>query len=477
MSIKISALMATSGVRFGTSGARGLVRDLTPEVCWAYTTAFLQAVAPEADTVALGIDLRPSSPAIAQACASAIKAAGRRVVFAGPVPTPALACFAMDSGIPAIMVTGSHIPFDRNGIKFYTSHGEITKQDEEAITAAVVAEPPADLALDDLELQPGVLDHYADRYLAFFPEGLLRGKRIAMYQHSSVARDFLCTLLGKLGAQVIALERTDVFVPIDTEAVSPADQEKAANWAHEFAFDAILSTDGDADRPLIGDQFGRWFRGDVVGLLCARYLGARLVVTPVSSTTSIERCGAFGAVVRTRIGSPYVIEAMDAALARGDKGIVGFEANGGFLVGDPIVKAGRTLAPLPTRDAVLPMLSLLALAGEQSLTLADLADGLPRRFTASDRLQDCPSQASQVLIDALANGDVAPGDFFAGLCPAVTGIDRTDGIRFSFVNGEIVHLRPSGNAPELRCYSEADDPLRAAALVADSLQRVRSRLA
>ncbi len=41
--ISISDLLETSGVRFGTSGARGLVADMTSEVCFAYASAFLQA--------------------------------------------------------------------------------------------------------------------------------------------------------------------------------------------------------------------------------------------------------------------------------------------------------------------------------------------------------------------------------------------------------------------------------------------------
>jgi phosphomannomutase len=40
--------------------------------------------------------------------------------------------------------------------------------------------------------------------------------------------------------------------------------------------------------------------------------------------------------------------------------------------------------------------------------------------------------------------------------------------------GEILHLRPSGNAPELRCYAEADSPARAQALVAAGLERLRT---
>ena len=52
-------------------------------------------------------------------------------------------------------------------------------------------------------------------------------------------------------------------------------------------------------------------------------------------------------------------------------------------------------------------------------------------------------------------------DMFSDRFGKVSGLDQTDGLRMSFGSGEVVHLRPSGNAPELRCYTEADSDARA----------------
>jgi phosphomannomutase len=471
----IQALMDASGVRFGTSGARGLAADMTAPVCFAYSAAFLQVVgAPAAGRVALGMDLRPSSPAIAAACAAAIRAAGLAVDFCGVLPTPALAFYAQEQGIPAIMVTGSHIPFDRNGIKFYRAEGEITKADEAGIASATVAVPAG---LDPAPLpavNPAAVAGYLARYRDFFPAQVLAGMRLGFYEHSSVARDLLKTLLEALGAQVTSLGRTDQFVPIDTEAVSPEDAERARAWSAEFGFDALLSTDGDADRPLIGDERGEWLRGDVVGILTAQYLGAKAVATPVSSNTALEQCGAFDAVARTRIGSPYVIAGMEQLAAAGAGQVVGFEANGGFLVGNAIEKAGRALAPLPTRDAVLPILALLAMARERGVPLSALAAGLPPRFTASDRLQHFATETSRALLAELSGSEAALAAFLAPLGRAAARRDQTDGLRITLSDGDILHLRPSGNAPELRCYAEAASQDRANALAQAGLARVRS---
>ena len=470
----IEDLMSRSGVLFGTSGARGLVADMSDEVCYAYAAAFLQSVASAADKVVLGHDLRPSSPRIAAACAAAIRQSGRQLVFAGALPTPALAFYASQMGAPAIVVTGSHIPFDRNGIKFYRAEGEISKIDEQAIQAVVINLPnivtPVVLPAPD-ELASKA---YVRRYLDFFGADSLKGLRVAVYEHSSVGRDVVRQILECMGAQVISLGRTDTFVPIDTEAVRTEDVAQAQQWAHEHAFDAILSTDGDADRPLIGDENGQWLRGDVVGILCAQYLQSHVVVTPVSSNTAVEKCGSFAQVVRTRIGSPYVIAGMGMALAlsQGDEVVVGYEANGGFLLGSDVMRYDRRLTALPTRDAVLPMLALLCMAQEQGHKLSQLSKELPTRYTASDRLQNFATAKSRALIASLLASPDLMAAILAPQAGTVLGIDRTDGLRVTFESGDIVHLRPSGNAPELRCYAEADTPERARLLCDGCLQRV-----
>jgi phosphomannomutase len=254
---------------------------------------------------------------------------------------------------------------------------------------------------------------------------------------------------------------------VDTEAIRPEDVALAREWAVDGAFDALVSADGDGDRPLVADERGEWLRGDIAGILCARALGARGVVTPVSSNTAVERCGCFEQVLRTRIGSPYVIEGMQRLSAAGLSPVVGYEANGGFLLDSPIARDGRTLAPLPTRDALVVALSILAMARGQDRPVSALAEDLPRRFTHSDRIQDFPTEVGQTRIAALTRGDTARdraaieavfGDWFG----PVAGIDTTDGLRITFESGEIAHLRPSGNAPELRAYTEAETPERAA---------------
>lgn len=476
--MKLSEISQQSGVAFGTSGARGLVESMDDRVCGAYTQAFLQAVAADAAEVVLGHDLRPSSPAIAAACAQSIRDAGKRVVFVGALPTPAVAYYAALRQAPAIIVTGSHIPFDRNGIKFYRAEGEITKADEAAMLDAEARSADGGAPARLPQADPAAEAAYISRYVDAFAPGALKGKRVALYEHSSVARDVLRTLLHAMGAEVVSLGRTDTFVPIDTEAVRPEDVALAREWAQAHRFDAIISTDGDADRPLIGDETGAWLRGDVVGVLCAQILGADVVVTPVSSNTIVEKCGSFQTVTRTRIGSPYVIAGMQTAAQTSPSGttVVGYEANGGFLLGTDVDVGQHCLKALPTRDAVLPVLALLVASAQRGVLLSKLAASLPARYTASDRIQEVPAEASRALISSLREDVPSACGWLVPDAGRVVLQDETDGLRLTFATGEVVHLRPSGNAPELRCYTEADTSERAMALCADTLRRVAIRI-
>ena len=81
-----------AGIQFGTSGARGLVEAFTDEVCAAFTSSFLTVMAEKGSCtrMALAIDRRPNSPAMAAACAGMAQAMGCTVDYYGVLPTPSV---------------------------------------------------------------------------------------------------------------------------------------------------------------------------------------------------------------------------------------------------------------------------------------------------------------------------------------------------------------------------------------------------
>ncbi len=467
-------------MKFGTSGLRGLVTDLEGRASSLYTRAFARhlletGAAKPGDAVLVGRDFRPSSPGIAATCIGALRQAGLSPVDCGALPTPALALYGLQLRAASLMITGSHIPADRNGIKFYRPDGEIDKQDEVRITAIA-----AELDRGEIDATPGEApDHstttealFLARNAAMLPEGALAGLKVGVYQHSTVARDLMVRVLEGYGADVVPLGRSEDFVPVDTEAVSTETIRLLKGWAREHRLVAIVSADGDGDRPLVSDETGEPLRGDLLGLIAAKFLEAQVVVTPVTSNSGIETAGDFE-VVRTKVGSPFVIAGMLAALEAGKTGVVGFEANGGFLTASPFDTGTGVLSPLPTRDSFLPVLATLVLAARKKKSLSQVAAGFRLPFAAADRLENFPVETSAALMAHLRQSDANLAAFLAPISTVAAKSD-IDGLRVTLEDRRIVHFRPSGNAPEMRCYVEAGTEDEATALLQAGLGLIRA---
>lgn len=432
--------------KFGTSGLRGLVTELTQKLVADHVRAFLHAC-PTGTGLFVGRDLRPSSPALAQGVIDTARAEGVAVTDCGDVPTPALALAAMGAGAAAVMVTGSHIPADRNGLKFYVPEGEITKADEAAITAAL-GRAPLGGPLGALTRNTSAGADWVARYVTAFGAAALAGARIGVWSHSAVSRDLLMQAMRDLGAEVVEVGRSDSFIPVDTEAVPDWARDAIRGWVAEHGLDALVSTDGDGDRPLLADEAGEVVAGDILGQITAQVVGARVVVTPVTSNSGAELGGKFDRVLRTKIGSPFVIAGMQAA---GGK-VVGYEANGGFLLGFDAAPNGP-LPALMTRDSLLPIVAMLAAAKKG---VASRVGAEPPRFGASGRIEDVPTERSAALVRTLTTDAEKRRSLLAALAEEEAGTDLTDGLRIACQSGRKVHLRPSGNAPELRLYVEAE---------------------
>ena len=543
-------------LKFGTSGRRGDVADLTQLEIYIDARAeldYLLSLPRERGGIAPGedfyfaCDLRPSSSRfdpqlggrgeMAQAVVQAITDAGLRPANLGRIPTPALTAYALARHRGSIMVTGSHIPFERNGYKTNTSRGELLKEEEAPIErhvarvrAALYAQPAADslfnphgLFKDGSRPLPPETDaarrEYIARYVDFFPADVLRGRRLLVYQHSAVGRDVLVEILAGLGAELIVTGRSETFVPIDTENIDDALLARVQDMVDQATrsgppLDAVISTDGDSDRPLIlgvdplpgGGCRARFFGGDVVGMVVAGYLGADAVVVPVSCNDAIDR-SCLRAVLepKTRIGSPFVVAGMRKACAKGKARVCGWEANGGFLTGSDVRLDGRSLAALPTRDAMLPILAVLSAAARRGCPVSTLFDELPKRFSKAALIKNFPRPSSQRIVASLtpatpaareiefgARGPIALDEEGRALeLPAgdalqlaaigatlqavfaralgfgeLARVNYTDGVRASFSNGDVAHVRPSGNADELRIYAVADTQERASQIAA-----------
>jgi phosphomannomutase len=344
-----------------------------------------------------------------------------------------------------------------------------------------------------------------------------------------VGRDVLTRILRELGAEVLAEGRSDSFIPIDTENITAAQLDclgefAAAAESRGRPLDAIVSTDGDSDRPLVSAVLPagamhsdgrrvRFLPGDLLGIVVAEFLGADAAAVPISANDAVERrMNERGILLeKTQIGSPYVVAALDRLLRAGKQTVVGWEANGGFLTGSDIRLSAGTLTALPTRDAMLPILANLFAAAERGIGLAALWNRLPARFGAAGLLDDFPAAASRAVLSRL----IPPGEIievvfdgaggvldrsragateYAALEPQaaadwrrcretvsrfftpaagfadIARINALDGLRIYFSNGDVTHIRPSGNAPQLRVYANSDSQARSDRIVELALE-------
>lgn len=493
-------------LKFGTSGIRGLVSEFTDQEIYWLVSAFLKhadSIQPTIN-VTTAMDLRGSSPEILNAVHKALFDHNKTILDCGVTPTPCLAYFAKEKKSLAIMITGSHIPADRNGIKFYLESGETLKKDDQLIydyylklksekfkseifNSLGAFKNPQRIHFQDRQTE--CENFFLQRYGDFFGPGRLKNMKILFYEHSSAARNLIPTVLQNLGAQVIKIGFSKEFIPVDTEAVESV--HLFQKWIKDHQAQALVSTDGDGDRPLVIDNLGRVVPGDKIGILTSQLLGVKGVALPISCNSAISEMPDFQDVVFTKIGSPYVVEALDQLTKKGNS-CAGFEANGGYILNSEIFSNSISLKPLPTRDSILPILSVLATCMDNKKSLSEIVDKLPPRYTSSILVKNCAPSISEILLKELSlnpnrllqkiltfptenslnfersSKDMVNSDF------SINEINSLDGIRFTLANKDILHFRPSGNAPEFRCYTESNTQEQADLLAKKSLNFLQS---
>jgi phosphomannomutase len=355
---------------------------------------------------------------------------------------------------------------------------------------------------------------YIKRYTDIFPANCLAGKKIVIYEHSSVGRDEVKEIFRRLGAEMIIEGRTDKFVSVDTEALKEEDLALMKEWAEKHHPFALISFDGDCDRPWVSRENGDFLPEDLLGGLVILYLGADFGAVPITCSDLVDKIlESKIKLVKTRVGSPYVIKAMTDAAQAGFKRIAGWEVNGGFMTYSDFEIFGKKLTALPTRDAVLPMLCVMLSAIEKNMTLGEMIKGLPQRYTDSnkitnfpnevaakiikryspedskvDKIEFCPEETSISYKDGTAKTEKNDSSFGGEwlekkktleekyLLPhgigRVKSFNYTDGLRITTENNEVIHLRESSNAPELRCYANADSKDRVQELVSIVLTKM-----
>lgn len=431
---------------FGTSGIRGKDDFFSNEFCQRLGHAFAQYLI-EKDTlrkVVFGMDIRESSPQILRSVMIGVKAAGFEIIYGGIIPTPCLNFFAKEHNCGGVMVTGSHIKRGQNGVKFFLGEREILTEDEAIIEKYFDEASEETLPLLELpepdptatEIYKTVLQEQATDF---------SGLKIIVDAGYGTQQFIMADVLEKCGAKVIKLNwGTEKFKGVDTE-LSNAFKETQKAVKKQKA-DLAVIYDSDGDRSIFVDHQGKIVPGDVVGALIAKSLNIETVVTPINTSSVIDHIGK--KVIRTKVGSPFVMEVM---LKKNLP--FGFESNGGLIFAEMMY----------SRDGGMTAISLLNLMKKTGKTLKELVAELPTFFIEKDKV-DCPPELNQKILDQMKQEYRSHQ------------INELDGLKIFFKDDSWILFRPSGNAPEFRVFAEAMTKKEAQKLLQKGLAEVKKIL-
>jgi phosphoglucosamine mutase len=406
---------------FGTDGVRGVAGvDLTADLARDLGAAAVAWSGPGARVV-IGRDTRESGPMLEDALVEGIVAAGGRALRAGVVPTPAVAMLTHREGAElGCVISASHNPFEDNGIKFMGADGRKLHDEDELAVEALVGAAPADAGGVD-----GRLDDAAGRYEAWLIETYGAGVPdwdVVLDCANGAAHAVGPDVIGRL-ARLAATVGTEPDGRNINAGVGSTHLDAVAAAVRGRPGTACgLAFDGDADRCLAVDPYGRPVNGDAI--IAAIALARRVDRVVVTSMTNLgfhrvmERNGI--AVEVTDVGDRYVLAGMLATGAT-----LGGEQSGHVV----------DLAHHTTGDGLATALMLLAALATLGMSMAELADLIvpfPQRLVAVRADRTALAGCERIWQEVAAAEAKLGGD------------------------GRVV-LRASGTEPVVRVMVEAED--------------------
>lgn len=430
---------------FGTDGLRGVANaDLSPELATALGRAVARCV--PATAFVLGRDTRRSGPMLAAALAAGVASEGADVIDLGVIPTPGVAHAAAATGLPGLVVSASHNPFEDNGIKLLAPGGlkatpELEAEVEvqlELLFADPSAPPrrPEGQAVGQVLADPGHAAAYLGSLKAAVAAGSCTGLKVVVDAANGAASAFAAEAFTTAGAQVEVINAAPDGSNINASCGSTHVEGLAAKVV-ELGADLGLALDGDADRLIAVDATGSAVDGDVVIAIFASSMMARgelpggtVVVTSMTNLGFHHAMARRGIAVRqVDVGDRNVLRALEA-----DGLALGGEQSGHIVF--------RKLAT--TGDGMLTGLLLSEVVAGAQRPLAELA------AEAMERLP-------QVLVNVSAT---SPGE--AAQLPEV--LEAVEAAASVLGDSGRILLRPSGTEPLVRVMVEAATDEQASAL-------------
>ena len=363
------AAMATRHY-FGTDGIRGVAGELPMTADFALrvgmaTAEMLRSTGIDRPHIAIGRDTRRSGSMLAQALSAGLMARGAEVSMLGVCPTPAVAYLLRTlSADVGIVISASHNPFEQNGLKFFDAAGEkfsdsLEEKLEQLLESLISAPhlshlpPRSAQAIGSYHEQP----HSRDDYLAFLQAQAprLAGLRLAIDCANGASSAFAHDLFSACGAEVQTIHADPDGSNINV-ACGSTHPQTIADYVRSQGCDVGISFDGDADRVLFVDRYGRLADGDHMLAICALQQQVPGVVSTLMSNLGVEHFLAEHNITlwRAAVGDRYVHALLQS------KGLtLGGEPSGHMLfldkapTGDGMLSALQVLHALQVSDTRL----------------------------------------------------------------------------------------------------------------------------
>ena len=425
---------------FGTDGVRGVAgSELTIELAMKLGQAGAYVLTKEKShqpTIIVGCDTRISGGMLANALMAGICSVGANAVYAGVLPTPAVAYLTRKHKVDAgVVISASHNPMEFNGIKFFNGEGyKLSDALEDEIEELIKNEMkdvtmPIGSGVGRVEYRFDMREEYVDFIEKCVPVDL-KDMKIVVDCAEGASHYTSVKVLRDLGADVVAIHTSPDGTNINANCGSTHMEELRARVVYEKA-DVGLAFDGDADRMLAVDECGEVVDGDQLMSICGNYMKQKgtlkknTIVATVMSNLGMflmgEREGIH--IEKTKVGDRYVLENM---LENGYN--IGGEQSGHIIFLDENT----------TGDGLLSALHLLQVMTETKKKLSELASIM------------------EVLPQALVNAKVPnhKKEYFEEYAEIAEAIAEVEA---KFAGEGRVLIRPSGTEPLVRVMIEGKD--------------------
>jgi phosphomannomutase len=426
-------------------------QDLSDEIAYLFGRGLVQYLA--ASTVAVGRDMRKSSPAIAEHLIRGITDQGANAVDLGEISTDSLYFAVGKFGYPAgVIITASHNPPEYNGFKVCRENAIPLSGDEGLWQIRnLMKKGFRDVSFQGKVSQRDILPAFVEHVLGFIEPSKIKPLKIAIDAGNGMAGKIIPDVFSQLPCEIIPMyfELDGSFPNHPANPIEPDNIRDLQAKVKETGAFLGVAFDGDADRVFLVDENTKPLGGDMITAMVSRSLlkkepGATILYNLICSKTvpeTIEKCG--GKAIRTRVG-----HALIKPLMKKHNAVFGGEHSGHFYFRNNYF----------ADSGIIALLVCLELLSEENKKLSELVaeiDPYVRSGEINSRVEDIPAKLSEIK------------EHYKDL-----QIDELDGITVD--GGEFwFNLRPSNTEPLLRMNMESSSPQLLDQRVAEVLELIR----